>query len=46
MVAQCLQQILGYHVEFKLFLVCEPLVYVVFSNFCKAREKCLLLQIV
>ena len=31
---------------FGLLITCLPLVHVVISNFCKLREKCLLLQIV
>ena len=45
-ITQYLQQILGYYVEFKVFLVSMPLVREVFSNFCKLREKCLSRQIV
>ena len=41
-----LQQILGYHVKFNVCLVSKPLIYVVLSNFCKLREKHLLLQII
>ena len=33
------QQILGYHVKFKVCLVSKPLIHVVLSNFCKLREK-------
>lgn len=35
MIAQYLQQILGYHAEFKVCLVSKPLVRVVVSNFCE-----------
>ena len=45
-ITQYLQQILGYYVEFKVFLVSMPLVREMFSNFCKLREKCLSQQIV
>ena len=45
-ITQYLQQILGYYVEFKVFLVSMPLVREIFSNFCKLREKCLSWQIV
>ena len=40
------QQILGYHVKFNVCLVSKPLIHVVLSNFCKLREKHLLLQII
>ena len=35
----------AYHVEFRVCLVSNPLVRVVFSNFCKLREKFIHVQI-
>ena len=35
---QYVQQMLGYHLEFKVYLVSKPLVRVVFSKFCRRRE--------
>ena len=35
---QYLQQILGYHVKFKVCLVSKPPICALFSNFCKLRE--------
>ena len=46
MITQYLQQILGYHVKFKVCQVSKPLICVVFANFCILIEKHLLLQIV
>ena len=46
MITQYVPQILGYQVEFIVCLVSKPLVCVLFSNVCKVREKCFLLQIV
>ena len=50
MITQYLQQILGYHVEFKVRLVSKPLVRVVLSNFLNysdfASDRSLRLQIV
>ena len=35
----------AYHVVFRVCLVSKPLVRVVFSNFCKLREKSIRVQI-
>ena len=35
---QYVQQMLGYYLEFKVYLVSKPLVRVVFSKFCRLRE--------
>ena len=45
MITQYLKQILGYRVEFKVCLVSKLLVVEMFSNFCKIRDKCVILQI-
>ena len=39
MITQYLQQILGYHVEFKVCLVSKLLAREVLSNFCKLSKK-------
>lgn len=45
-ITQYLQQILGCHVRLKFCLVSQPLIHVLFKNFCRLREQCFPLQIV